>query len=309
MRSLVVAFALVRLVLHVLAGVVSIATVFPWASHARRERVISAWSRRLLAISGIRVRVVGTRGVAVYEASGGVPSSSHVVESAMRPEGIGAMIVLNHISWADIFVINTVRRARFVAKSEIDRWPVIGFLTRHTGTIFIERGKRHAVREANQRIIELLGQRDLIAMFPEGMTGDGDRLLPFHANLLQPAIDAGVPIIVGGLRYLDRRGRPTIAPSYAGEINLVDSFLRILRNGPFVCELHLIDAFDGTGHSRHAIARRARAAIAQRLGFDDEAGEENEAVARADVSRTLTRGAARSDTEPETESDPQDELL
>lgn len=308
-RSLVFAFGFARLLVHIGVGVATIVTIFPWGSKARRERCVRQWSSRLLSICRIRVRVVGQRGVTVYDPSGSSTHSMQVVENAMRVDGIGAMVVLNHVSWADIFVVNTVRSARFVAKSEISRWPVVGFLTRHTGTIFIERGKRHAVREANQRIVELLGGRDLVAMFPEGMTSDGDRLLPFHANLLQPAIDAHVPIVVGALRYLDRRGRPTIATSYAGDINLVQSFLRILVNGPFVCELHLIDAFDSGGQSRHAIARRVRVAIAQRLGFDDEAGEASDAFAGVGTRPLLTRAAAMSDTAPETESDPQDELL
>jgi 1-acyl-sn-glycerol-3-phosphate acyltransferase len=303
MKRLALALGLLRLALHIGVGCATIACLFPFGGPVRRDRLIRWWARRLLAICRIRVRVVGPRGVSVYDPSGDPSTSTQVIDDAMRIDGSGAMLISNHISWADIFVVDTVRPARFIAKAEISTWPVVGFLTRTTRTIFIERGRRHAVRETNQRIVDALLGRDLIAMFPEGTTGDGDRLLPFHANLLQPAIEARVPIIVGGLRYLDRRGRSTIAPAYTGDTTLMESLIRILGNGPFVCELHLVDSFFGEGATRHEVARRVRVSMAQRLGFDDEAGEASDALA------SVMRGAGPRDTEPETENDPRDELL
>ena len=302
-RRLVLALGLLRLVIHIAIGCATIIALFPWVNDQRRDRLVRWWARRLLAICRIGVRVAGPQGVTVYDPRDDHATTGHVIADTMRIGGRGAMLISNHISWADIFVVYTLRPARFIAKSEIATWPVVGFLTRSTRTIFIERGRRHAVRDTNQRIVDALRGDDLIAMFPEGETGYGDRLLPFHANLLQPAIDANVPIIVGGLRYVDRRGRPTIAPSYVGEVTLVESFLRILADGPFVCEFHLIESFDGTGSSRHEIARHARAAMARRLGFDDEAGEAKASLA------DFSRAAGPRDTEPETRSDPRDELL
>ncbi len=308
---LVLAIKWLRIAFHIALGVTLVAACFGWVARERRHAMVRWWSRRILRICGVQVRVVGPEGVTVYRSDGRSPANARTIEAALRPGGVGAMLVLNHISWTDIYVVHSVRAARFVAKSEIARWPVIGYLTSRTGTVFIERGRRHAVREVNHRVAELLRGGDLIAVFPEGTTGDGDRLLPFHANLLQPAIDAGAPVVVGGIRYLDVRGRPTAAASYAGDVSLLESLNRILRAGPIVAELHLIDALDGAGLTRHVLGQRARELIAQRLGFDDEVDEAADEIARvlvtADADVRGASGTAR--REPETAIDPRDELL
>ncbi len=283
-----VAVALPRASLHLVWGVLVIALLFPLASERGRRAHVRRWSRRLLAVLGVRLRVVDAR-----------PRDDRaaVIDAVVRLEGRGAMLVLNHISWADIFVVHALRTAHFVAKSEIARWPVIGFLTARTGTVFIERGRRHGVREANQRVARLLAGGELVAMFPEGVTGDGDRLLPFHANLIQPAIDARVPIVVAGLRYRDARGRATTAPSYAGDINLLQAVVRTVAAGPVTAELHLVDAIDGGAVTRHAAAQRAHDAIAAALGFDDEDEELLESLSTIVVAddgdrAPVSRGAA-----------------
>ncbi len=280
--------------LHIALGFVIIAFGFSFMSHLTRQGLIRWWSRGVLAICGVRVRVIGPK-----------PGTRTTVADAMRPGGIGAMLVMNHISWIDIYVVHSVRTARFVAKAEIAKWPVIGYLTDRTGTIFIERGKRHAVRDANRRVADLLVAGELIAMCPEGTTSEGDRLLPFHANLIQPAIEARATIVVAGLRYLDAHGGRTVAPAYVGDINLYQSIVRIIRAGPITAELHLIDAIDGATTTRHDVSNRARVLIAEALGFDDASEEAAEGISTVIVVPDI----AMVDGGPDTELDPRDELL
>jgi 1-acyl-sn-glycerol-3-phosphate acyltransferase len=294
------AFTLARIVVHVLVALFIVATTFPMLSKDRQHRLIGWWSRRVLAIFRIELRVIGA-------------NTDPIIDRAMRPGGIGAMLVLNHISWLDIYVVHAVRTARFVAKSEISRWPLIGYLTDRTGAIFIERGRRHAVREVNHRVAEMLRAGDLIGMFPEGTTSEGDRLLPFHANLMQPAIDAGAPIVIAGLRYREVAGGPTAATSYVGDVSLVQSMLRIARHGPLVAELHLIASMDGSTTTRHEVGRRARTAIAAALGLEDDAREALEGLSTVIATRedgVVTRpDAALPGSPPGTQFDPRDELL
>ncbi len=306
--ALRVAIALPRVVLHIAVGFAIIAFGFPLMSHAPRQRMIRRWSCRVLAICGVSVRVVWSH----LESHA---AARNTVAAAMRPGG-GAMLVMNHISWLDIHVVHSQRPARFIAKAEIARWPILGYLTDRTGTIFIERGKRHAVRGANHRAAQLLRDGELVAMFPEGTTSDGDRLLPFHVNLMQSAIDARATIVVAGLRYLDAHGQLTSAASYVGDINLLQSIVRLIRMGPVTAELHLIDAidvFDGvTTATRHQVGRRARALIAEALGFDDESEEAAEGISTVIVvpdDRGSSPIVATARMGPETEIDQRDELL
>ncbi len=293
-------FTLLRVVLHILLALAIVALLFPFWSMANRQRLIRWWSGHVLAIFRVEVRTIGpARGV-------------DLIACALRPGGIGAMFVMNHISWLDIYIVHALRPARFVAKAEISRWPLLGYLTDRTGAIFIERGKRHAVREVNHRAAAMMRDGDLMGMFPEGTTSDGFRLLPFHANLIQPAIDAGAPIIVAGLRYREIDGSSTTATSYVGDTTLLQSILRIARHGPLVAELHLIDAIDGSGTTRHAVARAARVLIADALGFDDEAHETAESLSTVIVvpdDPAVSRGAMLAGRRSGTALDPRDELL
>ena len=292
-------FTVVRIVLHIGLAALLVALVFPFLSAARQRLFVRWWSRGVLGIFRIDLRVIAH-------------ATDPRVAQALRPGGIGAMLVLNHISWLDIYIVHAMRGARFVAKSEIAQWPLLGFLTDRTGAIFIERGRRHAVREVNHRVADLLRGGELIGVFPEGTTSEGDRLLPFHANLIQPAIDAGAPIVVAGLRYREIDGGPTQATSYVGDTTLLQSIVRIARHGPLVAELHVIEVIDPEDATRHAVGRRARASIATTLGLEDEAHEAFEAISTVLVTSDIDvtrRAAAPADSRPGTALDPRDELL
>jgi len=101
-------------------------------------------------------------------------------------------VVANHSSWLDIFVLNAAKRIYFVSKSEVAGWFGIGWLARATGTVFIERGPRHA---SAQR--DLLRQRlDLghkLMFFPEGTSTDGLQVLPFKSTLFQALFTSAAP--------------------------------------------------------------------------------------------------------------------
>ena len=90
--------------------------------------------------------------------------------------------VANHSSWLDIFVLNASKRIYFVAKSEVRGWPVIGWLARGTGTVFIRRDRREAKRQ--QALFEdRLRAGHHLLFFPEGTSSDGQRVLPFKTTL------------------------------------------------------------------------------------------------------------------------------
>jgi len=300
MKRFRIAWTMARVLVHVIVGLVLAAGVFRVLSSLRRRAIVRWWSRRLLVICGVRLRVVpATPGRALH---------ADLVADALSPEGSGAIVVLNHVSWLDIFIALSQWPVHFVAKAEIGTWPLLGLLTRSTGVIFIERGKRHAVRDINLRVTNMLSAGELVGVFPEGTTTDGERLLPFHANLLQPAIDAGVPVVVLGVRYRDRDDRRSAATLYTQEVDLLHSLIRIVGMGPVFAELRVIDAIPTAGLKRQDVARSARAIIAASLGFEDAAHE-----AIADLSAVIaavdTSGFNAPDTAPGTALDPRDELL
>jgi 1-acyl-sn-glycerol-3-phosphate acyltransferase len=240
-------------------GLFTVLALFPFGRERFRRAAIRHWSRMLVRVCGVRPATV--------PADGARPLSA-------LPQG--SLVVANHISWLDIFVIHAQCPCSFVAKAEIASWPLLGTLVARTGTLFIERGRRHAVH----RMIELIGMRlqagGRVAVFPEGTTSDGRQLLPFHANLIEAAVRSGAPVFPVGLRYVDGGGERAGAIEYVGDTTFVASLWRITGARSVRCEVHALAPIQpGQGATRHAIAQQAREALARtlRLPMGDELPE------------------------------------
>jgi 1-acyl-sn-glycerol-3-phosphate acyltransferase len=239
------------LVLLLFTGLAVVLLAFPLSGEAFRRAAIRRWSRALCAACGLRLVELPAPGAAPL--------------SALPP---GRLILANHISWLDIFAINALCPVAFVAKAEIARWPLIGTLVARTGTLFIERGRRHAVHRMVEHIAHALRDGARVAVFPEGTTGDGASLLPFHANLLQAAIVDGTPVWPVGLIYRDSTGARARAVEFLGETTFVASMWRILGARDLSCEVHpLAELAPRPGETRHALSARVREGLAARLGL------------------------------------------
>lgn len=248
------------LLVHVLAGVAIAAAIFPWLGQARRNRIIRDWSRLLLAICGARLRLSG-RPLPPALATTGV--------EAGRP---GRMLLANHISWIDVFAMHAALPSRFVAKSEIRRWPLLGRLVTLVGTLYIERGRRHAVASMNHRVRDRLQQGETVAVFPEGTTTDGSALLPFHSNLVAPAVEIGCDCWPVALRYTES-GEPSTAAAFVGDMGLLTSLWKIVTARRLHVEVAFLEGVPTTGDSnRHHVAQQVAQRIAAHLNVPAPTG-------------------------------------
>lgn len=231
-----------RLALHLCYGM-SLALIFPRLARRHQQRIMQRWSIALLAILHIERRSLGEQNI-----------PSH-----------GCLMVANHVSWLDIFVLNAEQPARFIAKSEVRDWPLIGWLCQRTDTLFIERAARRSTSSINQQIIELLQQGEYIGLFPEGTTTDGKQVGHFHSALLQPAIAAGASLQAIALRYVDEKGNLSVAAAFTGDTTLMQSIWAVLRCPRLVVQINVLAALQTTALSRRALANTAQQAIAQAL--------------------------------------------
>ena len=209
-NNLISVFRASRVVLHLVFGML-LAAFYPHLDQTRQRRILKSWSRQLLTILNIGLQIEG--------------------QQPARGEG-GSLIVANHVSWLDIYVLNAIHPAQFIAKSEVRDWPVIGWLSRRCGTIFIERAMRRNASLINRRVSLLLKQGACVGFFPEGTTTDGKQVGHFHSALIQPAIDAGVKVCPMALCYQNENGQPSAAAVFIGDTSLVQSIWRILRCHP-----------------------------------------------------------------------------
>ena len=241
-----IAWTFLRVMLHLFEGLATAAFVFPLVGAERRDRRIKRWSAGLLKILRVDVQVRMRAGA-----------------EAGRRE----LIVANHVSWLDIFIINSLQPCRFVAKADIRNWPALGWLCAKSGTIFIARGKQREIRHVYEGLVHSLKAGERIAFFPEGTTAAQGTLLSFHPNLFEAAIEAQVPVQPYALRYVDEKGALHGAADFIGDMTFVESMLSIMRSGPMIAQLMPLPQIDSTGAHRRELALAARSAIAEELGY------------------------------------------
>lgn len=239
MRTLGAIWKILRGLWHLLAGLWTISVRFPRIGVEQREMLVQAWALQLLALWGIHLKVVG------------------------QPVVSGpALMVSNHISWLDILVIHAARYCRFVSKSDIRSWPVVGALATGAGTLYIERASRRDALRMVHDMADAMKQGDVVAVFPEGTTSDGRELLPFHANLIQSAIVAEVPVQPMSIQFVDARtGEMTLAPCYIGDDTLLVSVWRTLTAEPITAVVHFGQAQTADGRDRRRWASDLRASV------------------------------------------------
>lgn len=224
---------------HLLVGMWTLRAHFPQLSQEQREMRVQAWALQLLALWGVHLKVLGQP----------VPSGP-------------ALIVCNHISWLDILVIHAARYCRFVSKSDIREWPLVGALATGAGTLYIERSSRKDALRMVRDMADAMRDGDVVSVFPEGTTSDGRSVLPFHANLIESAILANAPVQPMSIRFVDARtGEITLAPGYIDDDTLVASVWRTLTAPPITAVVSWGTLQHAQGRDRRQWAHDLREAV------------------------------------------------
>ena len=236
-------FRLCLVGLHMLGGVLQMALWFPWLSRQRQLARISAWSAQLLKICGVRLLVNGVPPV---------------------PEAGPLMLAANHISWLDVFAVNAVVPARFVAKAEVAHWPVAGYLARKAGTVFVSRERSGGTSAKVAQTAQALCDGEVVAIFPEGTTTVGDVVLPFKSSFFQIALDHRAKVMPVLCRYPLADGGLNEQMAYCGDTSFVQSLRAIVAQPQSVVVLDFLPPLAAEG-SRRELAAEVRAQLAAKL--------------------------------------------
>lgn len=235
-----VSVRLVRVLVHLVHGVVVDVPRANRLPPAERAQVVQRWSLQLLHRAGVRVTHHG------HLAPGGV------------------LVVSNHVSWLDIAVLHAAGgRQRFVAKAQIGRWPVVRRLAHTADTLFIVRERKRDALRVLERIREALDAGGAVTLFPEGTTGPGPQMGAWHANLLQAAISApgGAQVQPVVLRYSDPAFPFSPAAAYIDNVYLVVSAFRVLRTRGLSASVTWLPPRDAADWDRRALAQALAADI------------------------------------------------
>ncbi len=225
--------AIIRLIIVLLAVASITLTLAPVQtllinlSRRTASRLAVIWHRLVLWMFGIKVTIFGT------------PSRDHPL-----------LLVSNHISWKDILVLGSIKPLSFIAKADMKSWPVFGQLARLQRTIFVEREMRRKTGVQASEIAERMNDGDVIVLFAEGTTSDGNQLLPFNSSLIgaaQRALEnsdkssvAIQPIAIAYTKMhgvaLGRYHRPDAA--WPGNVALGSHIFNIIKQGALDVEVH-----------------------------------------------------------------------
>ena len=241
MRTLRAVWRLLACVAYTFQGALICGLVFPFLKPPQRMQTVGRWSTRMLNALGVSLRVSGT------------------------PRPGATLFVSNHISWLDILAVNAVQPVRFVSKADVRHWPLLGWLVACGGTLFIERERKRDALRVVHLVADALKHGEKVAVFPEGTTGDGHALLPFHANLLQAAIATETPVQAIALRFSDAQHAVSPAVAFLGDTTLAQSFWQVVMATDLCAQVRML-APQATRHlDRRALSEKLRDEIGSAL--------------------------------------------
>jgi 1-acyl-sn-glycerol-3-phosphate acyltransferase len=200
------------------------------------HRVIRLWSGTMMRVFGFRLRRYGT------------------------PLPGAALFVANHVSWIDIVLMHSQRMMGFVAKAEIARWPIVGWVASRGSTIYHHRGSNDSLAGVMHQMVERLQSGQAVGVFPEGKTTRGDAIGTFHARIFQPAVVANVPAQPVALKYGIKGNAQTIV-AFADRENFLQNFVRLLGEPGRIAEVHFLEPVAPSEDGRRRMAEACRERI------------------------------------------------
>ena len=217
--------------------------------------ILKIWHGMILKALGMRIHVKGAL-------------------AKQRP----LLIAANHISWTDIMVLGSFADVKFIARADMEGWPLIGMLSKLQRTVFIERERKRTSGDQASEIARRMANGDAMVLFAEGSTGDGNSVLPFKSTLFgaaSMAISEGAaeqvfiqPVAIAYTRLhgfpMGRRHRPISA--WIGDQDLMPHLKVLLAEGGLDAEVHFGEpvAFS-KGSNRKETARLMEAKVREMM--------------------------------------------
>jgi len=199
---------------------------------------------------------------------------THGASAAKAGSEAPHLIVANHVSWTDIPALNTSGRLCFLAKREVSTWPIISTFAHLQRTVFVDRGKRKSILEANAAMAERMRDHIPIVLFPEGTTHDGTQVGHFHSShfgairdiFLRTSGEKALRVQPIAIRYSASHA------AWCGDALLLPHLMGLINGETITCELLYCEPllFDGSA-DRKALAqecsRRIEAMLATAPGL------------------------------------------
>jgi 1-acyl-sn-glycerol-3-phosphate acyltransferase len=219
---------------------------FPRASREKKLALIQNWSSSFLKVLGLQLHL------ALFH-------ESHEASTVN-------LVVSNHVSWLDVLVIQSICPSVFVAKLEVQHWPMIGHLATACGVIFVNRSSTQSAQKMVDDVASALHHGYTVAGFPEGTSSEGDTVQVFHANLFEAAIKNDSRVLPMALRYTHAHTDAICREAaFVGELGFLASLHRIIKTGHIDVRVKLGPSLPPQGHSRRTLAHLSHQHVAIQL--------------------------------------------
>jgi 1-acyl-sn-glycerol-3-phosphate acyltransferase len=192
-------------------------------------------------------------------------NSSVIVDG--KPMDESGLFVSNHISWLDTIVFNHIRPSGFIARHDLEHWPLLGTFTKRMGSIYIDRTNKFQAYRCIPRIEERLEQGGSVHLFPESTTSVGSHVLPFFPMFYEAAVRVGRPVQPVALRYTDEHGEPISEPAFIDDDSFMDTLERMMRIKRIYANVSYCSPLD-SGLGRKELAKISREVICGELGVN-----------------------------------------
>ena len=196
------------------------------------------------------------------------------------PQGTPVLLVANHVSWLDVYAVNCLLRARFIAKREVRQWPLVGTMVAAFDTLFIRRGCPRDAHRVKDQVAAALRRGERVVVFPGGTTTDGASLRHFYPALFQAAVDVGAVVQPVAIRYRDAAHRPATSAAFIDDMTFMESLQRITAEPELHAELVFGPSWSAIGRTRRELARASHEWIAATLGVPAKVEPSSSSVPR-----------------------------
>lgn len=175
-----------------------------------------------------------------------------------------ALWVSNHVSWLDIAVLGSAARVFFLAKAEIEKWPLVGKLAKGGGTLFIKRGSGDSLR-IREQISTFLKDNIPVLFFPEATTTDGTKIKKIYGRLLGSAIEAQKPVQICLVCYVNHKGELDMVAPYVGDISFLDHVKNVIEMPRVTAHVLALPTIDVTGHTVESLTTLVKQKMSEGL--------------------------------------------
>ena len=170
------------------------------------------------------------------------------------------LLVSNHLGYLDILVLSSLTPVVFVSKYEVRHWPILGWFSRLSGTLYIRRERRSDVARTSEEIRNVMREEHLVVLFPEGTSSDGRQVLPFKSSLLEPATGNDHQLFAAHIAYAISHGSLENDVCYWGDMAFFPHAVKLLTRPRVAASVRFSRVQAGEA-SRKDLARQLHAEV------------------------------------------------